>query len=126
MYSIKQASDYLGVSIQTIRRWEQAGKLSSERTAGGHRRFNPEELKTFKHRQANCCTLRFKDEHIERVESNPTLSASLTDVSFAEAMSDITARRVKQIYIDATFADSSNLSLLTQLADFYRIPVQLP
>ena len=36
---IGKASKTLGVSIETIRRWDRAGKISSERTPNGHRRY---------------------------------------------------------------------------------------
>ncbi|MFM7883262.1 MAG: MerR family DNA-binding transcriptional regulator, partial [Microcystis panniformis] len=32
LISIREASDLLGVSIKTLRRWEQQGKISSIRT----------------------------------------------------------------------------------------------
>jgi excisionase family DNA binding protein len=35
----KQACDYLGVSISTLRRWDEQGKIRSIRTPGGQRRF---------------------------------------------------------------------------------------
>jgi molybdopterin-binding protein len=35
---IGQAAELLGVSIETIRRWESAGRLSLARTEGGQRR----------------------------------------------------------------------------------------
>jgi len=34
------AADVLGVSISTLRRWQAAGKLVAEHTAGGHRRYD--------------------------------------------------------------------------------------
>src|ERR1700757_423598 len=37
--AIGEAADVLGVSIATLRRWEAAGKLAAEHTAGGHRRY---------------------------------------------------------------------------------------
>jgi putative resolvase len=38
--SIKEASELLGVSISTLRRWEQEGRLTPEkRTKGSHRRY---------------------------------------------------------------------------------------
>jgi putative resolvase len=37
--AIGDAADVLGVSIATLRRWEAAGKLAAEHTAGGHRRY---------------------------------------------------------------------------------------
>ena len=40
MLTINEASNLLGVSISTLRRWEKSGKIKSERTIGGHRRYN--------------------------------------------------------------------------------------
>ena len=48
MLSIKEASEFLGVSIDTLRRWERAGKITSFRTEGGHRRYDKKELIKFK------------------------------------------------------------------------------
>ncbi len=42
--SIKEAAKILGVAIETIRRWESDGKIKSERTPGGHRRFDISSL----------------------------------------------------------------------------------
>ena len=36
-YRIGQAADVLGVRVETLRRWERAGTLRTERTAGGQR-----------------------------------------------------------------------------------------
>jgi molybdopterin-binding protein len=36
-YRIGQAADALGVRVETLRRWERAGKLRTERTSGGQR-----------------------------------------------------------------------------------------
>jgi putative resolvase len=38
--SIGKAAKELGVSRDTLRRWEKAGKIISERTLKGHRRYN--------------------------------------------------------------------------------------
>ena len=43
--SIGEAATALGVSITTLRRWEAAGKLVAEYTAGGHRRYDLARLK---------------------------------------------------------------------------------
>lgn len=34
-----QTASALGVSIDTLRRWEKAGKINARRTPGGQRRF---------------------------------------------------------------------------------------
>jgi excisionase family DNA binding protein len=43
--SIGEAARALGVSVTTLRRCEAAGRLVSERTAGGHRRYDLAKLK---------------------------------------------------------------------------------
>ena len=42
--SIGQAAERLGVSISTLRRWEQEGRLTAERTPAGHRRYDVTKL----------------------------------------------------------------------------------
>lgn len=42
---IGEAARLLGVSITTLRRWEAAGKLVAEHTAGGHRRYDIAKLR---------------------------------------------------------------------------------
>jgi excisionase family DNA binding protein len=42
--SPRDAAEKLGVSIDTLRRWEKQGLLSSERTPGGVRRFREEDI----------------------------------------------------------------------------------
>ena len=39
LYSIGEAAKYLGVSVSTLRRWENGGKLVPERTQGQQRRY---------------------------------------------------------------------------------------
>ena len=41
---IREAAETIGVSIDTLRRWEKAGKIRSYRTGGEHRRYNLVEL----------------------------------------------------------------------------------
>ena len=46
MVSIQEAAEFLGVSAQTLRRWEREGKLiADERTAGGRRRYDLARLR---------------------------------------------------------------------------------
>ncbi len=45
LVAIGEASQVLGVSIATLRRWEAAGKLIPERTVAGHRRYDLAKLK---------------------------------------------------------------------------------
>ncbi|SJM36850.1 hypothetical protein A1019T_00817 [Psychrobacter pasteurii] len=40
LLSIKQAANQLGVSVSTIRRWDETGALVAQRTPKGHRRYD--------------------------------------------------------------------------------------
>jgi putative resolvase len=42
--SPQEAADLLGVTVKTLHRWEEAGKIKSTRTAGGHRRYDINDL----------------------------------------------------------------------------------
>ncbi|MDE5097093.1 MAG: IS607 family transposase [Trichodesmium sp. St16_bin4-tuft] len=44
LLSIQEAAHLLGVSSNTLRRWEAEGKITSERTIGGHRRYQVSDL----------------------------------------------------------------------------------
>ena len=44
MLNISEASKFLNVSKSSLRRWEKEGKIKSQRTPGGHRRYPKEEL----------------------------------------------------------------------------------
>jgi len=45
--SLRHAAEMLGVHPATVRTWADEGKISSRRTAGGHRRFNRADLERF-------------------------------------------------------------------------------
>jgi len=57
--SIGQAAEILGVSVKTVRRWSDSGKLKSTRSPSGHRRFEHTDLQQIK--QGNITE---KDERI--------------------------------------------------------------
>jgi excisionase family DNA binding protein len=44
LLSIGDAADFLGVSVDTLRRWEKKGKIEAYRSPGGHRYFKKEDL----------------------------------------------------------------------------------
>ena len=47
MISIGEAASILGVSIDTLRRWDQNGKLISVKSKGGHRKYYRSQIETF-------------------------------------------------------------------------------
>ena len=44
LLNIKEASEYLNTSKETLRNWDKSGKLPSIKTVGGHRRYQKEKL----------------------------------------------------------------------------------
>ena len=44
LLSIGEASEYLGVSIDTLRRWEKRKRIEPFRSPGGHRYYKKEDL----------------------------------------------------------------------------------
>lgn len=53
--NINEAAKLLNVCTKTLKRWEQAGKITSQRTVGGHRRYKRDELlkQAFAHSSAS-------------------------------------------------------------------------
>ncbi len=46
-FTSSQAASYLGVSLATVRRWNNDGYLHGSRTPGGQRRFSRDQLDGF-------------------------------------------------------------------------------
>ena len=44
LLNIRQAAEYLNLSQSTLRKWERLGKINPLKTAGGHRRYQIEDL----------------------------------------------------------------------------------
>ena len=44
LYTVGQATEFLGVNSPTLRRWEREGLVSPHRTDGGQRRYTRKEL----------------------------------------------------------------------------------
>ena len=53
LLKVSEAAEYLGVSISTMRRWEQEGKLIPSRTAGNQHRYDTIELMKFRGQKTN-------------------------------------------------------------------------
>ena len=50
-FTTREVAGLCHVSDATVKRWEDAGLLHSERTNGGHRRFRAEEIARFQREQ---------------------------------------------------------------------------
>jgi predicted site-specific integrase-resolvase len=51
LITIGEASEVLGVSISTLRRWDREGRLIPEKTTSGHRRYDISKLKPEMYRE---------------------------------------------------------------------------
>ena len=47
LISISKAANVLGVSIDTLRRWDQSGKLASTKSEGGHRKYYRSQIELY-------------------------------------------------------------------------------
>lgn len=48
-----QAAELAGVSVDTVRRWADEGRLKTTRSAGGQRRVSPAEIERLQRRRRN-------------------------------------------------------------------------
>ena len=46
-YNSYQLAKIIGVNVSTIKRWTESGKLNCSKTAGGHRKFNLNDISNF-------------------------------------------------------------------------------
>lgn len=84
------------VSDATVKRWEEAGILKSERTSGGHRRFRADEVARFQREQGLGVKQRHGDHSVNRqtnrardvkISSDSTILRALIDGSEEAAAS---------------------------------------
>src|SRR5258708_1044411 len=68
---INEASRILGVSLDTVRRWEKRGLIHSERTPGGHRRYDISEVDYAKNKKR----IRIPETLLIKIIGNPTKPA---------------------------------------------------
>lgn len=81
LLSIGEAADYLGVSIDTLRRWEKRGRVIPLRSPGGHRYYTADELdKLFNKKYIRDETI--KEASIETDEN--TIPAEVKDINQSE------------------------------------------
>lgn len=102
----KEAARLLGASEASVKRWADGGLLASEKTAGGHRRFRPEDVARFKREQqsrgttavaqqardgANSSGASLPSPH-EQHDAAHVLRASAVEESNADALFDALSR----------------------------------
>lgn len=81
MYTIKEASDILGVSISTLRRWEKEGKITSSKTSGGHRRYSIEDLAKYNKKPVKSSRLTIAYCRVSSADQKGDLARQVENVS---------------------------------------------
>lgn len=74
--SVSSAARALGVSPSTLRLWASEGRVPHVRTAGGHRRFDPEALRQWLARQP-ARNARPARQGVIRISAEPALAEAL-------------------------------------------------
>jgi len=67
------------VSDATVKRWEEAGLIRSERTSGGHRRFRAEEVARFQKESSLGLKQNHGDESVHTAAVRPKISGDIAD-----------------------------------------------
>ncbi len=75
----KEVARLCRVSNATVKRWEEAGLIKSERTSGGHRRFRAEEIARFQRKQKLGMKLEHGDESVITARTRRRKNKDLSD-----------------------------------------------
>lgn len=102
--SIAAAARALGVSTSTLRVWASEGSVPHVRTAGGHRRFNPEGLREWMAERPSATPQSTR-------RSNPRLTASAAAGASVRASSDAVIASIER------YLDGQSLSEYRRLAE---------
>ena len=85
--SIGKAAKEAGVTVTTLREWDKAGKVVSERTPGGHRRYEIESVLSYANRNKKCEKITAIYTRISNTVDQSELE-KLYDTTFNESLSN--------------------------------------
>ncbi len=114
-FTTKEVARLCRVSDATVKRWEDAGLLRSERTSGGHRRFRAEEIARFQREQGLGLKTRNGDEsavqaatrrRINTNQSNSSLFHSLVVGCEEEAANILIGAHLRGAVLTKIFDDT--------------------
>lgn len=90
----KEVARLCRVSDATVKRWEDAGLIKSERTNGGHRRFRAEEIARFQQKQQLGLKCEHGDESVITAQSRRRIDKELCD---SELFHSLVAGREEEV-----------------------------
>ncbi len=85
-FTTKEVARLCRVSDATVKRWEDAGLLQSERTSGGHRRFRAEEVIRFQREQCLGLKQSHGDESVIKATARVRDKKNPSDSSFLQSL----------------------------------------
>ena len=85
-FTTKEVARLCRVSDATIKRWEDAGLLRSERTSGGHRRFRAEEIARFQREQGLGLKTRNGDESAVQAATRRSINTNQSNSSLFHSL----------------------------------------
>jgi excisionase family DNA binding protein len=107
----KEVARLCRVSDATVKRWEEAGIIKSERTSGGHRRFRVEEIARFQ-RETNLGLKKcHSDDSVTRVATRRRVSRNLSSSSLFHSLISGREEETTDILINS-FLNGEKLSEL--------------
>jgi excisionase family DNA binding protein len=89
------------VSDATVKRWEEAGFLKSERTSGGHRRFRAEEVARFQREQNLGLKQNHGDESVAKTTNRTRDKKNHSDSAFLQTLVDGGEEAATNVFITA-------------------------
>jgi len=89
------------VSDATVKRWEEAGLLKSERTSGGHRRFRAEEVARFQREQGLGLKQNHGDESVTKTTMRARDKKNHSDSAFLQTLIDGGEEAAANVFITA-------------------------
>ena len=82
----KEVARLCRVSDATVKRWEEAGLIKSERTSGGHRRFRAEEVARFQNEQKLGVKQKVGDESVITAQCRRRVKKEYSDSELFHSM----------------------------------------
>lgn len=103
------------VSDATVKRWEEAGLLKSERTSGGHRRFRAEEVARFQREQGLGLKQSHGDESVIKTTNRVREKKLSSDSAFLQSLIDGGEEAIANAFIIAHLEGKPLVEIIDRL-----------
>jgi excisionase family DNA binding protein len=103
------------VSDATVKRWEEAGLLKSERTSGGHRRFRVEEVARFQREQGLGLKQSHGDESVTKTTNRVRDKKNYTESTFLQSLIDGGEEVAANVFITAYLEGKPLVEIIDRL-----------